>query len=73
MHSPKRPQKCEAGTLGNTGMKGEEEVKKGQEWRPGRALKAGRKVGAIDTPQGIPRPWRRGGKIIKEGIFYKCG
>lgn len=62
MLSSKRPQKCEAETLGSTDRKGEEQPGR----RPGRKLRAGRKVGAVnkrgrgrrchaDSASGVPR------------------
>lgn len=49
IHSSKRPQKCETETLGSTDRKGEEQ--------PGRKLRAGRKVGAVN--KGGPGDARR--------------
>lgn len=53
IHSSKRPQKCEAETLGSTDRKGEEQPGR----RPGRKLRAGRKVGAVN--KGGPGEARR--------------
>lgn len=53
MQSPKRPQKCEPGTLQSTSFRGETEVKRARkEARQG--VERRRKAGAVNIPKGAP-------------------
>lgn len=71
---------CEAGPLGNTGVKAEKEVRRagtGSEGQEGRREQSAHHTGSLERRgrlsfSQLPKAWRLGGKKIKDAIKKKC-